>query len=199
MSITAQNVANAVSQDIRTVLAATSSDGAILLDYVDRIHKDLLHDSIYSHFNQSSEVVTTANGTKSYALSSSTVRDVYFVYDRTRERELLPLKTSVPAGQDRGEWRIIMQSGLPEYYKLVGTQTLHLFGTPKQTLSLDVHYDLLVSTLAGLSTVLTIPEDGLDAMVAGVNSLAFAYLNKNESAQMWDANYKRLKRGEQNS
>jgi hypothetical protein len=88
----ALEITQAVSRDYRQVLSATGTDAdPLILGWVDRIHKDTLHSSIYNHLGQGITTIATVAGTSSYALSPTDVRRVLLVYDRTFNREILPI------------------------------------------------------------------------------------------------------------
>ena len=189
--MTAQEVVNNVSQDIRSQLSASGADAAILLTYVDRVHKDVLHTSVYAPLVHSLTTIGTSSGTASYTLSPTDIRQVLMVYDRTRNRELFPMAPDIP-------WdftRLRTSSALPEFWKHSGT-TIYLFPTPKQTLTLEIHYAQRVTTVSALGTTLTVPDDALDLIVAGVNALASQFLKNDRGAQFWLTIYQSLKDGQ---
>jgi hypothetical protein len=217
MSLQVQDIVNAVSVDVRQVIGATGTDASIMIGWVDRVHKDALHSSLYSFLNQASTTVASVAGTYSYTLTPVDIRRVLAVFDRTFSRALLPLESesapvplathvSPPGGMPPdgplgsklslssktiGPW--------PEYYRFFGTQTLSIFPAPTTATwagTLEVQYEKQVASLANLTDVLVVPEDGKDLLVAGVNSLAFTYLKQIEDATIWGQQYERMKKGE---
>jgi len=218
MALTAQNVIDAVSTDVRKVLDATTN-ASIILGWVDRIHKDCLHSSVFGNLNQSYTTFNTVPGTNTYSLSPTDIRRILLVYDGVNDRLLLPADASsapYPLGEQQapstalppeGQVSNIGKFGLdvrtmanwPEYYLFVGQQTLIILPSPSGSSyagSMLVVYEKQVSTVASTGTTLTIPEDGLDMLVAGVNSLAFTYLDAPERAAFWQQTYQMLKKGE---
>lgn len=218
MALTAQNIVDAVSVDMRSVLGSSGADATIILEWVDRIHKDALHSSLFSFLNEGFETVTTTAGTSKYTLTASP-RRILTVYDRRFDRPLLPFdniaapltladqasrSTGAPAeeGVRRKETLSSKTFSLwPEYFKLVGTQDLHVFPAPATTnyagtAALEVFFEKQVITLTALTDTLVIPEDGKDMMVAGVNYLTAGYLKRVEDAGLWLAIYEKLKRGD---
>lgn len=212
MAITAQNVVDSVSQDIRKLLASSGADAAILLDYVDRIHKDALHQSIYSHLNRGVSTLSVVANTISYSFAPSpAARRVFLVYDKTIQKVLFPFETLYGStehpqqghessaqlrdeAQARFDRRLKSLSGTPEFFMHLGTN-IYLIPTPKQTASVDVYYEKEVVTIAALGTSLTLPEDSKDMVVAGVNMLACQYLKRDSETAFWQREYERMKRG----
>jgi len=209
--MTVQTIVNKVSQDVRSALSSTGTEATILIDYVDRVHKDALHFSLYSWMNQAETHVTTVDGTPNYNLPVADIRRILHVYDRSRERFLAPIEVasqpvslSMAAGGNASEFSIIppsikrikSQTCLPEYYDMVLGYVLHLYPTPKQMLLLDVHYEKQVATLAALGDALVLPDDATDILAAGVNALANLFLGRNEQAAAWAQLYEKLKKGE---
>lgn len=195
--MTAQDVINSTSQDVRQVIQASGSGQTILLDYVDRVQKDSLHAGVYEYLNRATTTLTTVAGTASYTLTPTAVRSIAFVYDRTTERLLLPVPDAVPASNDpvqvRDALKIITNASLPDFYRLYGTNSINFFPTPLKVVTMEVHYTNQVATLTSSTTTLTIPDDGKDMMVAGVNMLANAYLGRLQEAQLWAGVYQQLK------
>lgn len=195
--MTAQDVINSTSQDVRQVIQSSGSGQTILLDYVDRVQKDSLHAGVYEYLNRATTTLTTVAGTASYTLTPTAVRSIAFVYDRTTERLLLPVPDAVPASNDpvqvRDALKIITNASLPDFYRLYGTNSINFFPTPLKVVTMEVHYTNQVATLTNSTTTLTIPDDGKDMMVAGVNMLANAYLGRLQEAQLWAGVYQQLK------
>ena len=213
MSLTVSSIAQDVSYDIRQVLGVTGSDLTILTGYIDRIHKDCLHSSLYSYLNIGTQIVTTGSGTTTYTLTGN-IRRILGVYDLTRERILFSIdratspisqveKQEPQPGQQGGynakftqsQSAMSLQTSQPEYFRLIGTNTLRLYPTPKQTLQLSVAYEQQVVTLVNPGDVLVIPEDGRDMVVAGVNYLANMFVKRAEDASTWAQIYEKLKTG----
>lgn len=210
----AQDVINAVSSDMRQVLSSSSPDSAIILPWVDRIQKDILHTSLYNYLNRFVFTISVVSGTSSYSMTGATpgVRRILSVYDRTFDRVLLPFESlglpSVKADAKTGEPESIPKPLLsastmnqwPEFYqRLQGTSTsVILFPAPQKTAfdgSYEIYYEGEVATVTATTATLTLPDDGLDMIVAGVNSLAAAYLKNPEDYQVYKAQYEAMKTG----
>lgn len=212
MSLSVSNIQSDVSIDVRQVLAPTDSK---LIGWIDRVHKDCLHSSVYSYLNIATTNFQTAIGTGSYSLTPTNIRRIRGVFDFTRQRILFPIERATSpvsqvekqepgAGQQGspqqqfGQPYIVpmsLQAGQPGYFRHLGAQTLVLYPTPQQQLQINVSYEQQVVTLVNPTDVLLIPEDGRDIIVAGVNWLANAFLKRTDEAGAWLQIYQSLKTG----
>lgn len=200
--MTVQDIVNSVSLDTRTMLQSAGTDASTISDWVDRIHKDCLRDSIYHNLNRGSESVTIAANTSTYTLVSPSIRQVSLVYDRTTNRFLDRYEDVVIIGNQqppidvKKKLTLTSRSAQPEIFKFSAPSTLVLFPTPLASASFDVHFEKLVATVDdSLSAVLIVPDDGKDMLVAGVNYLANAYLGREQAEAFWLQLYVQLKRG----
>lgn len=215
--MTAQDVINATSTDIRGVLqAGQAGDAATILGWVDRIQKEALHTSIYAPFNTGVSTVSTVAGTGTYTIAASDIRRVLQVYDRNFNRELLPyemIMSPFPAGnavappigtppeeQVRRFPYMDEKTQTPwaRYFRYIAPQTLVIFPAPLTATyagSLEVYYDQQVADITSTTQALVVPGDGKDLMVAGVNYLANMFLKRADEAKMWFEIYNRLKQG----
>jgi hypothetical protein len=210
-----QDVLNAVSSDMRQVLSPTAPDSAIMIPWVDRIHKDALHTSLFNYFIRNTVNVFVTVGVSAYPLTgvSPAIRRILSVYDRTFDRVLLPYDSlglpSVKADAETGEPSQIPKALLsastmnqwPEFYQRLnsaGSDNLFLFPAPQKSAfdgTYEVYYEGQVATLVNPTDTLIVPDDGLDLVVAGVNSLAAAYLKNPEDYQVYKAQYEAMKGG----
>jgi hypothetical protein len=213
--MTVQDVMNAVSSDMRQVLSPTAPDSAILIPWVDRIHKDALHTSLFNYFNRFSTTVSVVNGTSVYSLASASpsIRRILSVYDRTFDRVLLPydalglpaVKSDATTGEPLQIPKPLLSATTmnqwPEYYQRLqaaSNDSLILFPAPQKTAfdgPYEIYYEGQITTLSLDTDTLLIPDDGLDLVVAGVNSLAAAYLKNPEDYQVYKAQYEAMKGG----
>jgi hypothetical protein len=86
----------------------------------------------------------------------------------------------------------------PEYYKREGTQGLILFPAPQKTAfngTYEVHYEIQPADLTATTSTLIIPNDGIDMVVAGVNSYVAPFLHLDAEASFWSQQYAALKQG----
>lgn len=204
-----------MSVDIRQVLDPTDTKVA---GWIDRIHKDCLHSSVYSYLNIATTSFVTAPGQVSYNLTPLNIRRILGVYDSQRSRILFPIeratspvsqveKQETNPGQAAAADRnftggspatspISLQVGQPAYFRHIGAQQLNLYPTPQVALTLGVSYEQQVQTLVNPTDTLLLPEDARDMVVAGVDYLAYMYLKRLDEAQIWASIYSALKKGE---
>lgn len=214
--MTGNDVISQVSYDVRQVLTTTGVSSTILMNYVDRAQRDLLHTSFWASLIRNVTTVSTVVNTPSYAISTSPpVRRVLLVYDRSRDRVLLPFEVITNPASIMAEpgtehltaqqsetvvgplelKRLKTQSSLPEYYRFA-SGTVYFFPTPQQALTYELHYNAQVPIVNDATLTLTIPDDAIDTMVAGTNYLANLFLSRMEDAKFWQALYAQLKKGE---
>ena len=223
MSLTVQSIADDAAYNFRLNLDGTGGSGTaftILAKWVDQVHKDVLHSSVYAHHARKTTSVTSVAGTRSYTISATDLHRIEMVYDTVNQRELLPwdaiaAPTSSKDPKDLGAGTQALdsaerarrtQSIFPEYYRLATatssgthTHTLYLFPPPStssQAGNIDIHYEKVVSTVSASATVLELPESARDVMVAGVSWMHAKYLKREAEAQSWLQSYEVMKRGE---
>ena len=216
MALTVASISNDVSIDVRLVLTATDSK---IAGWVDRIHKDCLHSSVYSYLNIATTSFTTVAGQNSYILTPTNIRRILGVYDASTQRILFPIERATSpvsqvekqepgAGQQGSPAReyanpavspMSLQNSLPSYFRHIGPQQLNIYPAPASNApprQLNVSYEQQVVTIVNPGDVLLIPEDGRDMVVAGVNYLANTFLKRMDEAQVWAQIYSALKKGE---
>lgn len=213
--MTVQDIVNAVSTDTRQVLSASGNDANVIMSWVDRVHKDVLHSTLYVNQNLATTQVSTAVGTNSYTLSPLTaIRRVVSVYDLTFNLSLTPSDVDLdqpsptaarvndeggrPISQVPWPHQVYKFGGTPEYFRFIAPNTLVVRPAPSissyvSTLSLT--YEEQVSTLSTLTAELIVPDDGKDVVVAGVNWMAMAYIGRSQEAMSWFQLYQQLKMG----
>jgi hypothetical protein len=210
--MTVQDIANAVSLDMRGVLAADTNDVSLMIPWVDRIHKDALHTSLYNVLIRKSANINVTQGVAVYTLSDSNVRRITSVYDRTFDRVLLPYENlafpeakgdaASEGTQDSASAPMLTATTMlqwPEYFMRLGSNQINLFPAPQKTAfggTYEVYYETYAPTLAAPSDTLLIPDDGKDMIVAGVNGLASQYLKNFDEASSWLQQYQAMKHGE---
>jgi hypothetical protein len=186
------------------------------IGWIDRIHKDCLHSSVYSYLNIQTTSFQTVINQQQYTLTPTNIRRVLGMYDQSRNRIIFPIEratspTSQVEKQELGPGKesgpdtkynqgytraLSLQSGQPEYFRHIGAQAVSLFPIPAQVLNIGVSFEQQVVTLANPADILVIPEDGRNMVVSGVNFLANAFLKRTEEAQAWLQLYKELKTGQ---
>jgi len=213
VALTVASIQTDVSIDVRQVLVATDSK---MIGWVDRIHKDCMHSSLYSYLNITTTGFATVAAQQQYTLTPTNIRRILGMYDQTRNRVLFPIERATAptsqvekqepgAGQASGPdtkygqgftRALSLQSGQPEYFRHIGAQVVSLFPIPQQVVSIGVSYEQQVVTLVNPTDVLVIPEDARDMLVAGVNWLANVFLKRTEEGQAWLQMYQSLKTGQ---
>jgi hypothetical protein len=212
-----QDIVNAVSIDTRQVLTASGNDANVIMSWTDRVHKDLLHSSLYINQNLNITSITTAVATNAYTLTPpSSIRRIVSVYDTNFNMSLTPsdadldqptpTQSRVNEEQGRSSGTVAFASpyqaykfgGIPEYFRFIAPTTFIIRPAPPDfpwLSTLSITYEQLVSDLENLTDTLIIPDDGLDVVVAGVNWMAFAYIGRQQEAMSWFQLYQQLKGG----
>lgn len=204
-----------MSVDTRQVLAPSGNDAEVILNWVDRVQKDVLHSSLYVNQNLGTTQISTAVATNAYTMAPSTaIRRIVSVFDLTFNMSLTP--TDVDLDQpsptqsrvDDEQGRPSLQQplphqsykfgGTPEFFRFIAPNTLVIRPAPPSTpwlSTLSVVYEQLVPTLLHTADQLTVPDDGKDVMCAGVNWMANAYIGRQQEAMSWFQLYQQLKAG----
>lgn len=207
----AQDVINQVSSDMRQVLSSSAPDSAIILPWVDRIQKDVLHTSLFNSLLRAVQTITVTADVSSYTLSTTTLRRIVSVYDRTFDRILQPYDL-VAYPMVKGDATAGAQNPLPPpmvsaetmiqwptYYLRDGLSTVILFPAPQKSAfggTYEIYYENFAPDVTATTQTLLVPDDGEDLMVAGVNMLASSYLKAPDDQQFWAQQYEAMKRGE---
>lgn len=209
------DVANAVASDIRQVLSSTGTDSSIFINWVDQIHKNVLHTSVYNYVIRNMVTFETAVNTAAYTVATPvTPRRLLMVYDRTFERIIMPVENLTapdapnednpqqPVGMPKPMISAATSEQWPEYYYRVfasgSNLELMLFPAPQKTAfvgTYEIYYEKQVATVVALTDTLLTPDDALDLMVAGVNMRAASYLKLSEDVGFWTQQYEQLKHG----
>ena len=212
-----QDIVNAVSIDTRQVLTASGNDANVIMSWVDRVHKDVLHSTLYVNQNLNTTSITTLVGINAYTLIPPTaIRRIVSIYDTTFNLSLTPsdadldqpspVQASATESQGRSLGTQSYQSphqaykfgGTPEYFRFLAPNILLIRPAPPDTpwlSTLSITYEELVANLVNLTDTLIIPDDGKDVVVAGVNWMAMAYIGRQQEAMSWFQLYQQLKSG----
>jgi hypothetical protein len=212
-----QDIVNAVSTDTRQVMNASGNDANVIMNWVDRVQKDVLHTTLYANQNIASTQVTTVVGQNAYTMSPpSAIRRIISIFDLTFNMSLTPsdvdldsptpVATRVNEEAGRSSSQINQPhpseayrfGGTAEYFRFIGPNTLVIRpapATPGYVATLSVVYEQLVPTLSSLTAALIVPDDGKDVVCAGVNWMAFAYIGRQQEAASWFQLYQQLKQG----
>jgi hypothetical protein len=212
-----QDIVNAVSIDTRQVLQASGNDANVIMSWVDRVHKDVLHSTLFTNQNMATTSTTTSVLTSSYTLNPTTpIRRIISIYDTTFNMSLTPadvdLDSPTPVmtrvNEEQGHSSAQINNphpsqayrfgGTPEYFRFIAPATLLIRPAPASAgyvSTLNIVYEQLVQTLSTLSAPLIVPDDGKDIMVAGCNWMAMAYIGRPQEAMSWFQLYQQLKQG----
>jgi len=217
MALTVQSIATDSNFDVRQAIGTGAGTPiTVMAGFIDRIHKDALHSSVYSYLNIATTSFNTTPGTNSYTLTPTNIRRVLGVFDFTKNRILFPIERATSpvsqvekqepgAGQQGSPAQqfgvpamepLSLQTGQPGYFRHIGAQQLNLYPTPLQVLQINVSYEQQVVTLVNPTDVLIVPEDARDMIVAGVNYLVNLLVKRMDEAQVWAQIYERLKKGD---
>lgn len=195
-----------VYNDIRQVLNATT-DSAIYIPWVNRVQHDVLHTSLYNYLTQAVETFTVSEDTSTYTLGTP-VRRIILLYDRTFDRILQDMDdimapkqdATVPSGPAVAGSMLSAETMTqwPLYYRRSGATGVTLFPAPQKSVfagTYECHYETYVTDVANTTDTLTVPNDGIDMMVAGVNVYAMSYLKLYDEAGKWQQTYEAMKNG----
>lgn len=198
-----------VYNDIRQVLN-TTTDSAIYIPWVNRIQKDVLHTSLFNYLIQAVQDISVTANTSEYTLATD-VRRVTLVYDRTFDRVLQDMDdvgtapkqdaTNSPNPQGTVSSTMLTAETMtqwPLYYRRIGNTSLYLFPAAQKAAfagTYEIHYEGYVPNIASTTDTLTVPDDGRDLMVAGVDMLACQYLKLYDEASKWQGLYEQMKNG----
>jgi hypothetical protein len=195
-----------VYNDVRQLLN-TTTDANIYIPWVNRVQKDVLHTSLFNYLTQATESFTTTQDTSVYTLSTP-VRRIILVYDRTFDRIIQDLDdilapkqdATSPAGPSINGAMLSAETMTqwPVYYRRTGNTSITLYPAPQKNSyggAYEITYEGLVPNVVNTTDTLTVPDDGRDVMVAGVNAMAMSYLKLYDESQKWSAEYERMKNG----
>ena len=217
--MTVQDIIDAVSIDTRQVLQPSGNDANVILSWVDRVHKDVLHSSIYVNQNLNTVSFTTVPNQFTYVLSPSTpIRRVVSIFDTTFNMSLTPSDAELnlptptmakveesqgraPSGQGQAALphQVYKFGGTPEYFRFIAPSTIRLRPAPPTSAyvsTMNVTYEQLVQTLSSFGSELIVPDDGKDVVCAGVNWMAMAYIGRQQEAMSWFQLFQQLKGGD---
>lgn len=197
---TVQNIIDAVSQDIRQLLAASGADATILIDYCNRVHQEILRKTRWVFLKSGTLTFNTIAGTSSYYVGTGStpagstsvslnLADIYTidersVLDRTNFRQLSRIGTQ-PLG---AYWS---SNGYPIVYRNDSSSpyVIDIYPPPAAVYSIEFRYFKTRTLLSTSGQALQIPDDYRGVVIAGVNSLACVYLKLFTDAQFWKAEY----------
>jgi hypothetical protein len=203
--MTGQDVVDAVSSDIRGVLSNSGADATKILGWVERVHKELLRTSRWKFLLSDVKTFNTVIGEDLYYIGAGSppsgatnvslnLADVEFikarsVVDRTNNKRLSKTDEK-PLGD------IYVQNNRPTLYRFDSSLAGHSATVAtcrrrvrnRVPLLQDAHRD------QHPGTVLQVPDDYKDIVIAGVNAFACLFLKKFDEAGPWQQMYQDGKR-----
>jgi hypothetical protein len=194
---TVQDILDSVSRDIRQQLGAVGSESAILIDYCDRVQKELLRLSRWKWHLSPVQTFDTVIGETDYWVANDTapadttdtglgIADLRYiqsstVFDRTNHRLLYPT-AEAPLGA------LFSENNVPTLWRHDATQTpgvFQVYPPPAGVYTIEFRYYYQRTDLTTSSQTLQVPSDYKDIFVAGVNYYACLYLREYEEAKHW--------------
>lgn len=206
---TVQNIADLVSQDIRKMLDSTvAGDQAVLIDYTNRVHLDILRDARWRFLISAVLQFSTVLGKSDYWIGATggatgsqidtllNITDLGAlkhgtVFDRTGNKRLGKTDEQ-PLGA------AFASNGRPVVYRhdAATPSVLNIYPPLDGVYTIEFRYFKAKKQLTALSDVLLIPDDYKDVVTAGVNALANLYLRQSkDDAQFWSQIYEKGKQG----
>lgn len=203
--MTGQDVVDAVSSDIRGVLSNSGSDANKILGWVERVHKELLRTSRWKFLLSDVKTFNTVVGEDLYYIGAGSppsgatntalvLADVEFikarsVVDRTNNKRLAKTDEK-PLGD------IYSQNNRPTLYRYDSAlpDTLQLLPPADGVYAIEFRYYKTRTPISALATVLQVPDDYKDIVIAGVNAFACLFLKKFDEAGPWRQIYQDGKR-----
>ena len=216
MAIAVTNVTERAARNVRNVLnngAASTSEAGLWAQWVDQIHKDLHRAGCYrGKFIQRVQTTWSA-GVAEYLIGSAT-RRVVAVFDLDGARPLMPLTgladtTRPPEGGQLPQFPL--GEPWPRYYSVSGnsptTEQSSIIVVPMPRYAgtsngVSIYYEPLITDNIGesggvYSGNITLPEDAIDMLVAGVTAKASKYLGRDHEAAVWTMIYEASKKDAQ--
>lgn len=221
--MTVQEIADAVARDLRerVKIGAVGTDFDLLVSWIDRVHKDVLHTCpVWQTFMLTSDTFQSTPNGSPYILPVNDIRRFVTLHDLANRRTLIPFedfnypaatsssppertgKPNPPQFQTQESSKPYPQYYIPEMCIELEdgtvTQGLHLWPDPLTTEyagTIRFWYIKLAPTLDASADILLVDDDGKDIMCAGVNALAFQYYGYANDAAYWTTIYNNMKRG----
>lgn len=188
-TITVQDIVERVQRDMSKSISGTHP---ALLDYINRVHLDLLRHSRYRFLISEPLTFTTTAGTAKYYLGASAAPSGSIDsglhlsdLDMLVETSVANRSTYEPLAKtvDKPLNPAFDLAASPKLWRLNQDQTLELMPPTDQTYSIEFRYIAQIRTLTNSADILQIPNKYLDIIVAGVNELVATYLSDGNQAR----------------
>lgn len=187
---------------MRQVLSASGTpDQAILIDYTDRVCKEILRKTRWKFLLSDIQVFTTVTNTSDYFFGTGAVpagavdtglalTDVFTlkensVYNMTDQRGLSRIG-------DKPLNTFYYQPDTPRLYRnsQASPYVISLYSPPNSTTrTINFQYYRTRTHLTDVSQFLQIPDDYKDVVCAGVNFFGYEYLKMKDDIVYWRARY----------
>lgn len=198
---TANAIIGKASQDARQLLSNSGSDANTILDYIDRICKELLRLSRFRWLLSPVKQFTTVIGQTDYWIgqlgqapvgstdTALNLTDVYTikrgtVFDRTNYQPLFPTGEA-PLGA------FFAQNNRPRLWRndVATSGIINIYPPPDKVYTVEFRYFRRKVTISSPADVIPVPDQYTDVIVAGVNELVSMYLRKPDEAAYWHQYY----------
>lgn len=199
--LTVQNILDSVSLDLRYQLSSTTDpDQSILLEYCDRVQKELFLTSRYEFLLSPVWTFTTVAGKTDYyigvdgcptgavdtGLALPNIGSIKrsSVNDLTNDRNLAWIREA-PLSQ------IIQQSQQPRFYRYDAAtpDIISLYPPPDNTYTIAFRFYSKELDLTDVGQLVQVPKKFKHVLIAGVDELGFAYLKKADETGYWRDRY----------
>lgn len=225
MPLTVQSIADDTNLAVRQYFGTTTVDLtdatklALFTNWIDQIHKDVMHTSVWEGQILTSDTFVSEPDGSPYIITANNIRRVVAVHDLKNRNTVIPHQdltfpaaTSSPperSGPPRTRWNESEQTSplWPRYYIFEAcfqsadgsyVQGFHLLPDPFDTAhsgTIRYFFTKVVDTMSAAGDILFVPEDGRDIMVAGTAMMASQFLKRPSEAEMWRARYEAMKKG----
>jgi hypothetical protein len=198
---TAGAIIGKASQDCRQLLSNSGTDANTILDYVDRIHKELLRLSRFRWLLSPVKQFTTVVGKTDYWIGQQgqapatavdtalNLTDVFTikrgtVFDRTNYMPIFPT-SEAPLGA------FFAQNNRPRLWRndVATGDVINVYPPPDGAYVIEFRYFRERQLIASPASVLQVPDQYIDVVIAGVNELVAMYLRKPDEAGYWHQYY----------
>jgi hypothetical protein len=198
---TAGAIIGKASQDSRQLLSNTGNDANTILDYVDRIHKELLRLSRFRWLLSPVQQFTTVAGQSHYWVGQQGQAPTGTVDTALNLTDIFTIKRGTVL--DRSNYSPLFPTGeapLGAFFALnnkprlwrndVSTSgVIDIYPPPDGAYTIEFRYFRQRQVISSPASVLQVPDQYMDVITAGVNELVAVYLRKPDEAQYWHQYY----------
>ena len=195
------------SQDARKLLDNNDiAERVVLIDYVNRVHTELLRLSRFRFLLSSVQTFNTVLGKTDYWIGVAggqgvgqvdtglNLTDVFTikrgtVFDRTSYHPVFPT-SEAPLGA------FFAQNNIPRLWRndVATPNVINIYPPPDGVYAIEFRYFKKRQKIVDTSNILQTPDDYNDIIIAGVNEYVAIYLKKPDEAGYWHASFESGKR-----